>query len=95
MTEISTEFLERFYALRGDLFDAIRFALSIDSHCKPYEGTFSLIFPNYFEEEFCIKLDCYVIGPSRGFSWYGNSFEECLDAAEPIIRSWIKESFDD
>jgi hypothetical protein len=87
--------MERFLQLRDELFVAIGHELSIDSHCKTYEGSMSIVWPCYFEDGFVIKLDCYVVGPSRHYDWSGETFEEALDKAEKDIREWIKESLED
>lgn len=92
----------RFEDLRRDLFLAIKRALARDGHCKSYEGQFSVVFPNYFEsldteirQAWTIRLDCYVIGPNRHYTWYGRSFAEALDAAESDVRRWIAQDSDD
>lgn len=87
--------LERFYALRQYVFDNIKQALEEDSHCKSYEGSMQLSFPNYFEKDDensfmrCgVFLNCYVFGPMRHYEWYGRTFTEALDKAEQDINSW-------
>ena len=91
----------RFLDLRQKLFKAIK-EVTEDSRStwKSYEGRFDITFslPNYFEEqesdakaEWCIHLACYVIGPSRGSDWIGETFEEALDAAENDINIWLIE----
>lgn len=87
------EELERFFKLREDLFAAIKHQLTIDSHCKSYEGLMSIVWPCYFDDEYLIKLDCYIIGPSRHHFWTGKSITEALDRAEADIREWIEESY--
>lgn len=98
---MTTHDLERLMALRAELFTAIKEALARDGHCKSYEGTFAILMPNYFEhtgqnaygssEEWVIKLDCYVIGPSRHYHWSGETFTAALEKAEVNIRQWIAE----
>lgn len=92
--------LDRFGALRADLFDEIRLRLALDGHCKSYEGTFSFVFPNYFDdretertrEAWGIRLDCYVVGPSRHYDWWGVDFGHALQRCETDVRKWIAES---
>lgn len=84
--------LSRFMEVRARLFQAIKEALAEDGHCKSYEGALWIKFPCYFEGDLWrIKLDCYVIGPSRHYEWEGQSFEESLTKAETDILWWIKE----
>ena len=94
----------QFEHLRADLFDAIGRSLDRDGHCKSYEGSFRIQFPNYFESRqfeprpthlqrpWGIFLDCYVIGPGRHNEWWGETFAEVLHAAETDIRAWIHEA---
>lgn len=82
----------RFYELRQKLFNMIKESLDEDGHCKHYEGELhiEIIFPNYFatkkeEPTYCIHLDCYLIGPSRHYDWYGKTLTECLDKFERAL----------
>lgn len=86
--------VKRFLTLRADLFAAIRHSLEQDGHCKSYEGRLAMQWPHYFEEEYTITLDCYVIGPSRHYYWTGKDFTEALDNAEKDIRAWIQEEYE-
>jgi hypothetical protein len=88
---INKEFIKRFEKLRQDLFDAIDYNISQDGHHKSYEGRLSLVWPHRFNNEYCIELDCYVLGSGRHNYWVGDSFDICLDEAEKDIRRWIKE----
>ena len=103
---ISADDYARFEQLRADLFDAIAKALDEDGHCKSYEGSFRLQFPNYFEslpspsemtdsEPWGILLDCYVIGPSRHYEWWGATFADVLQKADTDIRAWMHEAHED
>lgn len=87
--------LERFYALRQYVFDNIKQALAEDSHCKSYEGSMSIQFPDYFDgllsDSWAITLDCYVFGPNRHYRWTGDTFLEALEKAEKEIKSWTHE----
>ena len=38
-----------------------------------------------------IVLHCYLIGPSRHYSWNGKTFEEALDKCEMDIKMWCRE----
>ena len=91
--------LKRFYALRKKVMQAIEEQLSIDGHCKSYEGAFewTMCYPNYFEDEngvanathFVLTLHCYVLGPARHYDWHGKTMAEALDKAEKEISSWL------
>ena len=87
--------LDKLERLRADLFFAIREAVAKSGHCKSYEGTFSVVFPNAFEEEgrdaWGLGLDCYVIGPSRHYVWRGATLKECVDQADEEVREWMAE----
>jgi len=99
---MNQELLGKFLKLRQFTFNAIERALKIDGHHKSYEGSFAIIrnFPNYFEDEndaywvdhrWKIELDCYVLGPSRHYEWYGKTFTEALERAEKDLHKWIAE----
>lgn len=87
--------LERFYALRQYVFDNIKHELSIDSHCKSYEGAMAIHFPDYFDgstsDRWAITLDCYVFGPSRHYRWAGDTFLIALGKAEKEIKFWVSD----
>lgn len=95
----------RFEKLRSDLFDAIALILSRDGHSKSYEGTFRIQFPSYYESRgvliedsqrpWAIFLDCYVIGPSRHYEWWGEDFADVLQQAERDIRAWMHEAIEE
>jgi hypothetical protein len=90
----------RFAKLRSSLFEAIDLALKVDGHHKSYEGalTVGINLPNVFDDRdgalptVTIALSCYVIGPSRGETWSGFTFEEALSKAEKELGAWIAES---
>jgi len=86
--------VNRFLALREDLFKAIAHSLKHENHCKQYEGRMSMQWPHYFNDEYSIFLDCYVVGPSRHYEWNGKDFTEALDKAEKDIRQWIQEEYE-
>ena len=95
MTKVDSN---RFAELRVKVARMIRDELAIDCCCKSYEGTWevSAEYPNYFEDEtasqqpkwYCITLHCYVLGPSRHYSWTGHTFSEALEKAEQAISEW-------
>jgi len=82
---------------RQKVFTAIKKQLEIDSHCKSYEGRIvvSKQYGDYFEQdkepEYCLHLSCYVLGPTRGYDYYGKTIDECLDKAEADLIKWTKE----
>lgn len=88
---------ERFEALRQRLYGHIAACLEEDGHCKSYEGAWSVSqnFPSYFDREepkrWQLHLDCYVIGPTRHYDWFGETFEEAIAKAEKDIDEWIAE----
>lgn len=92
------ESYDRFVELRQIVMMKIRRALEEDSYCKSYEGSFDIVLshPTYFEDKtgtrgvdvYGILLDCYVLGPSRHYEWWGETFEEALSKAEVDIYSW-------
>lgn len=99
---IHTDEWARFLRLRTDLFNEISAALEVDGHCKDYEGLLMVSYelPGYFYREdrhpvWGISLDCYVIGPSRHYSWRGPTFADALVLASRDIRRWIREGVDD
>ena len=85
--------LAAFFALRERTFRGIAAALSVDGHCKSGEGTFSIVFPNYFENQqgrrgVEIVLWCYVLGQSREHRWFGAILGEAVDRARLDIDRW-------
>ncbi len=85
--------------VRNKLFAAIKKSFLEDSHCKHYEGAISIHVPNYFEQNYnnnsddkwSIDLHCYVVGPSRHYTWPGPTLSCCIDKMDKDIDSWIKE----
>jgi hypothetical protein len=97
---VSSESWAAFMALRADLFAAIKASLEQDGHCKSYEGQLTIGYqlPNYFVDSgptWMVSLACYVIGPSRHYEWFGDSFEEALEKCEADVREWIAEAADE
>lgn len=97
--------MNRFYALRRRVFEAIDRIRAEGESGKSYEGLFEI----HFDFEEChgvgstkdepddveIKLHCYLLGPYRHYSWHGKTFAEALDHAEAQIDVWIREIADD
>lgn len=77
--------------IREKLMFYIGKALEEDGHCKHYEGSFSIGLPNYFDPNWTLGLDCYVIGPSRHYSWSGGTLAECVSSARKDIDEWCAE----
>jgi hypothetical protein len=93
---IAADEYARFENLRADLFDVIRKCLERDGHCKHYEGRFTIKFPDCFSnEQWAIRLDSYVVGPSRHYEWWGETFIDVLQQAETDIRAWMYEAQED
>ena len=83
--------------LRLLVFGEIKKCLDEDGHCKSYEGQVSVVYPNYFQEpdEFAVTLDCYLIGPTRHYSWKGKSIDECCQKAIADVKKWTTEEYKD
>ena len=87
-----------FSELRETVADMIHHELEEDNCCKSYEGTWELLisFPNYFEDKtatakpdyYQITLHCYVIGPSRHYTWHGKTWMEALTKCKHDIDEW-------
>lgn len=97
----------KFYRLRALVFEAIQHLLSLDSHCKGYEGCFELTFPNYFasagrsfedvgpetfHDGWGLTLHCYLLCWGRRETWTGGSFAECLRKAGPDIMKSVRDA---
>ena len=88
----------RFLELRQRLFKALKECLEVDEYCKPYEGGFDVEYslPNYFDEGernpvWRIHLSCYLVGPSRGTDWHGETFGDALFKMEQDVNQWLKD----
>lgn len=95
--QLTKEDLDEFKSLRAWTFELIAKALEEDGHCKSYEGTWSIRFPNYFENKndrepgVTISLDCYVLGPSRHYEWWDKTFLGVVKKARAEIEQWERE----
>lgn len=83
---------DKIIELRNLLFAEIKRCLAEDGHCKHYEGRVSLQWPGYFDDDYVVELDCYLIGPSRHYSWRGVSHDDALAKALADVRVWIAEN---
>lgn len=86
---VTQENLEKLARLREKVFAKIKEILAEDGHCKSYEGTFGIVFPDYFGSDWKITFDCYLIGPARHCAWSGETFEVAFDKAENDIAYWL------
>jgi len=96
---ITTRDLERLEAFRQMAFRGIKHSLEEDGSCKIYEGEVVVRYPNYFEERdverrMTLELHCYVLGPSRHYSWHGATLSEALDKAFADLVQWVKEEME-
>jgi hypothetical protein len=92
MTPADVVALARF---RERLHDAVNRSLALDGHCKSYEGAIEICTPSVFDDEWIVKVHCYVLGPHRHYSFTGNRFEIALNKADEELTSWIVELEDD
>lgn len=85
--------MDRLAALRKRLFTAIEQTLSVEGHCKSYEGTFSIVLPSYFEDRdgavWGVTLDLYVIGPHRHYAWDGPTLDAAVVEADAEVSKWL------
>lgn len=82
---------DKFNKLREDLFKEIKKRFEQGDGGKSYEGSFSFHYPSVFGDDYSLELGCYIVGPSRHYTWSGNNFEQCIDKADTEIRSWFNE----
>lgn len=88
--------MERFDACRKRLWKLLA-DTDMAGGCKSYEGTLEirLVYPNFFEspmklpepDAVRIKLDCYVLGPTRHYDFLGETFS----AAIMCFEDWLDE----
>ena len=87
-----------FKRLRQYVFGQIARELEIDACGKSYEGHMAIQFPHYFMENtfapeqktdnWCVQLDCYVLGPSRHYHWCGEPLGQAVNKARSEIETW-------
>lgn len=80
----------------------IKATLEIDPYCKSYEGCLEVMceYPDYFDDEeatsgpsyYCIRLHCYVLGPSRHYDFTGKTMNEAPDKLEKALKEWAEEA---
>lgn len=87
----STDWLGRLMEYRKRLFAEIAKQLALDGHCKSYEGRIELYWPCYFGGKHVLHLACYVLGPTRGYDYEGDSWDECIAKANDDLNRWIQE----
>ena len=90
--------MKLFSALRKQVADYIRKRLDAGAEHKSYEGIWEVLisYPSWFDDEtttaspdFCnITLHCYLIGPSRGYTWHGKTVDEALEKCKKDIDRW-------
>lgn len=101
MDERMARQMQRFYALRKRVLDAIASMLEDGSgeHHKSYEGAMELRleWPEFFvpnpytaEPEATVVLHCYLLGPGRHFEWHDTTLQAALDRAERDIEEWMQ-----
>lgn len=90
----------RFSALRKQVADYIKKELDDWVHHKSYEGIWEVMvsYPSYFDDEtasaqpdcYNITLHSYLIGPSRSYTWRGETLDEALRKCEKDIDEWTE-----
>ncbi len=79
------------------VYGGIARSLAEDGHGKSYEGDFrlSISVPGYHDRlaptVYRLELDCYVLGPSRHYKWFGADPDDVFSRALADVRQWIKE----
>lgn len=81
------------------VYDGVARALKEDPYCKSYEGTIELVIslPDYFQRDkkpghVELNLHCYVLGPSRHYSWSGYDVAAVFAEATEDVMGWINEA---
>lgn len=93
---MNIEDIQRFQKLHRQVVDACKQAVSDGGGSKSYDGrmSFSIDLPAFYEEDsapLChIHLQCYLIGPTSSYDWFGMNADECLNKAEADINYYIK-----
>lgn len=87
-----------FFELRKKVNEAIRHAWASGEPGKSYEGIWEVTceYPGADEGDaegpcaWMIVLHCYLLGPSRHYSWRGKTFGEALKDCKREVEQWCK-----
>lgn len=96
---MNIEHIERFQKLHLQVKNACKQVVSDGGGSKSYDGmmNFSIDLPAFYEEDqaplYHIHLQCYLIGPTRSYDWFGLTPDECLNKAEADINFYINSEF--
>lgn len=92
-----------FCTLRKKVADYIKKMVDAGEPHKSYEGIWEVLvsYPSYFDDETAsarpdccnITLHCYLIGPSRGYTWHGKTVGEALEKCKRDIDKWTNEKY--
>lgn len=98
------DFKKEFPELRKKLAACLQELLK-DGYGKSYEGTWEIVrrYRNVYDDEggelppiaYSIKLDCYLIGPTRHYEWNGKTLDEAFGKCKRDVEQWIDECWDD
>lgn len=90
---VSKEAVDRLMRLRSLMISALRADAEFWGDAgKGHDGSFSLVMPGAWQSEWGVKLDCYAIGPSRHYDWWGATLLEAVTRAERDVQGWIAEA---
>lgn len=80
---------------RDLVYKGVARALELYGHCKSYEGAIDIHYPGYHHKDgkgdYYVELHCYVLGPSRHYTWWGDSVDDALSKATVDVQKWILE----
>ena len=101
---LSPEFERDFTALRKRLNDCINWMRAHGEPGKSYEGAWEIRIglpdatddPNAeLPPDWCeIKLHCYLVGPSRHYSWTDKTVEKAFEQCRKEVEQWIDAEYD-
>ena len=87
--------MEEFLKLRKRLHDALKRAAK-EEPGKSYEGEMEIAihYPGIYDDSdeadtVIIRADFYLLGPSRHYSWKGNTIKEAVEKASADFDSWL------
>lgn len=95
--------ITKFQKLREMVDKAVEHAWEQGEPGKSYEGAWEVNFcyPSTDcggatkDADYCqIVLHCYLLGPSRHYSWRGNTFAEAVDKCEKDVLMWCAEEME-